>query len=119
MLLRLRGGPRQSFGRGTSDVGVVPRQTLCGLTAWTKRRKKKTHRKFGGRSIEPSHPPPPPIAKKDSVDGTLQETPKTNPGTPVVPMGVVFVFKDTRPPVHSGYMYEVPQHGFPLEPCEL
>ena len=34
-------------------------------------------------------------------------------------MVVVLVFKDTRPPVNSGYMYVVPHHGLPLEPHEL
>ena len=34
-------------------------------------------------------------------------------------MAVVLVFKDTRPPVNSGYMYVAPHHGLPLEPHEL
>ena len=34
-------------------------------------------------------------------------------------MVVVFVFKDTRAPVNSGYMYVAPHHGLPLEPHEL
>ena len=34
-------------------------------------------------------------------------------------MAVVLVFKDTRPPVNSNYMYVAPHHGLPLEPHEL
>ena len=52
----------------------------------------------GGGSIEPSGGPPP---KKVQLTGP----PKTGPGTSFVRTAVVFVFKDTRPPVNSGYMY--------------
>ena len=37
----------------------------------------------------------------------------------MVPMAVVLVFKDTRPPVNSSYMYVAPPHGLPIEPHEL
>ena len=37
----------------------------------------------------------------------------------MVPMAVVLVFKDTRPPVNSGYMYVAPHHGLQTEPHEL
>ena len=50
---------------------------------------------LGGGGPE-SPPAPPPKAQ-------LTGPPKTEPGTSVVPMTVVFVFKDTRPPVNSGY----------------
>ena len=63
-------------------------------------------------------PEPPPPQKRAQLMGP-QNTPKTNPGTSVVPMAVVFVFKDTRPPINSGYMYVAPHHGLPLEAHEL
>ena len=52
----------------------------------------------GGGSIEPSGRTPPKRAQ-------LMGPPKTDPGTSVVPMTVVFVFKDTRPLVDSGYTF--------------
>ena len=37
----------------------------------------------------------------------------------MVPVAVVLVFKDTRPPGNSSYMHVAPHHGLPLEPHEL
>ena len=34
-------------------------------------------------------------------------------------MAVAFVFKDTTPPVNSGYMYVAPRHDLTLEPHQL
>ena len=60
----------------------------------------------GGGGVDRALQPDPPKR------GQLTGPPKTDPGTSVVPMTVVFVFQDTRPPVNSGYtcMY-VPHHG--------
>ena len=70
----------------------------------------------GGGGCQQSPPAaPPPRQKRAQLTGP----PKTCPGTSMVPMAVVFVFKDTRPPLNSGYMYVTPHHGLPLEPQEL
>ena len=51
-----------------------------------------------GGLIEALRPDPPPKQRAQ-----LTGPPKTDPGPSVVPMAVVFVFKDTRSPVNSGY----------------
>ena len=56
------------------------------------------HFRGGGGGVDRAlRPDPPP--KRAQLTGPS----KTDPGTSVVPMTVVFVFKDTRPPVNSGY----------------
>ena len=73
----------------------------------------------GGGGVDRALQLDPPPTKKGSMDGTPKTPQKTDPRTSVVPMAVVFVFKDTRPPVNSSCMYVAPHNGLPLEPHEL
>ena len=66
----------------------------------------------GGGGVDRALWPGPPPKKAQ-----LTIPPKTDPGTSVVPMTVVFVFKDTRPPVNSGYTCMLCPTGCRQNPC--
>ena len=103
---------RGKEGRGEGGGGTHPTNPSLGaLPTW------EAGFSFpggGGGSIEPSGRTPP---KGAQLTGPWKN-PKTGAGISVVPMSVVLLLPDKRPPVNFGYMYVAPHHGLPSEPDE-